>query len=320
MKLVASVAILAGLAPAALHSRANVGQGTGTSRVLAEPITMRSGVYNPWTDRCSDPAAPVRRKMYVRQPAAPGGYPVFLFLIGTLRAHDNAAAREIVDRAAKRGYVAAAVDYDTIAFDFHPEGPCDSITAKAACSFAVESASAPESALHLICGNVRIDGRRAGLQADCDRGIVVAGFSQGGSLAMLARDHDERVRAAWVLGFHDQALPDKDPLLCLHGSDGRPPGPRRLPSERLRVVVGENDRMLRRPLQPHLEAVTGRRCEAGAAEPCFAEDGSGWAVVPNEQCARRCSHEYLDDDRFRESARWWGADRSLDWLTGFASP
>ncbi len=49
-----------------------------------------------------------RSTPYVRQPSQPGEYPVFLLLIGTLRRHDTAAARSIVDRAAERGFVAAA--------------------------------------------------------------------------------------------------------------------------------------------------------------------------------------------------------------------
>jgi hypothetical protein len=309
---------LAGAVPPPAHAGPRPGEGP--IRELAAPLTLESGVYNPWTDRCSDPKAPVRRKMYVRQPAEAGQYPVFLFFIGTLRKHDNAAARDIVDRAARRGFVAASVDYDTIAFDFDAEGVCDSIGKKAGCTFPADSPSAPESALGIICGNERIGGGDAGLRADCDRGIVVAGFSQGGALAMLARDHDQRVQAAWVIGFHDQGLIDKEPLGCMHGRDGRPPGPRRLPTKRLRMVVGEADIMLRRPLQPHLEAATGRTCPAGTRGPCLADDGSGWGIVPNRECTKKCIHEYLDDRRFGEAGRWWGVEEGLDWLTSFVSP
>ncbi len=277
---------------------------------LSRAFEMKSGVYNPWTRRCSDAAAPVRRKMYLRQPAEPGKYPVFLFLIGTLRKHDTAAARNIVDRAAARGFVAAAVDYDTIAGVFRPKGVCDSVEAKARCSLAVGDTGAPESALGLICGNTRIDGQSAGLYADCDQGILLAGFSQGASLAMLGRNVEERVRAVWGMGFHDQAFPDKKPLGCLHA------GTRALPPDRLRLIVGENDRVLRKPHQQHLQAVTGRICEPGARS-CLAEDGSGWAIVPNEECGRKCQHEYLDTRQFLQPSTWWGVDQNLDWLERF---
>ena len=272
---------------------------------IGPKITMKSGVYNPWTDRCSGERGPVRRKMYVRQPAQPGEYPVFLFLIGTLRKYDNQAARKIVDRAAERGFVAAAVDYDTMAAKFKKRDTCDSPQSKAKCTFA-----APESALNLICNNVNIDGRKAGLYTDCDKGIVVVGFSQGGTLAMMSRRYDPRVQAVWVLGFHDQALLDKQPLKCLHKDT------RALPSNRLRVIVGEGDKMLRGPHQRHLQAVTGRTCSPGT-RTCFTQGGSGWGIVPNSECGGNCKHEHLDTDAFLDESRWWGLEQNLDWLESF---
>jgi len=277
---------------------------------------MKSGVYNPWTDRCSDADAPVRREIYIRQPAGDGQFPVLLFFIGTLRSPHNPTARSIVDRAAELGFVAASVDYDTIASDFHAVGECDSIRAKARCTLTVDDPASAESALQLICSNRRIDGSDAGLKADCDQGIVVSGFSQGATMAMIARDYEPRIAAMWGVGFHDQGLLDKKPLSCVHGSDGRPPGPRSLPTSRMRLIVGEQDKMMRRPLRPHLEDVTGRVCTPAAGQ-CFAEDGSGWGLVPNRECTGNCVHEFLDDSHFWESPRWWGADANLAWLTRF---
>lgn len=297
----------------------NSANGNVRSFSLAEPIILESGVYNPWTDRCSDSAAPVRRGMYIRKPAKPGKYPVFLFLIGTLRTHNSETARGIVDRAAQRGFVAAAVDYDTIATDFHSKGPCDSMEAKSKCSLTVDDSSAPEAALNLICNGLRIDGSNAGLSADCNQGIVVSGFSQGALLAMLARNHDERIQAVWAIGHHNQALPDSEPLQCVHGKNGMPPDTRALAAERLRVLVGEGDWMVRKPHQQHLEAVTGRKCAPGTLGPCFGEDGSGWAIVPNIECGGKCKHEYLDNARFWDPSTWWGVDQNLDWLKQFVS-
>ncbi len=276
-------------------------QPISASVSVGQNIKMTSSVYNPWNNRCSG----VLRDMYVRQPAQSGEYPVFLFMIGTLRKYDNEVARHIIDRAAERGFVAASVDYDTIASKFKKKNTCDSPEAKAECSF-----SAPESALSLICNNVLINGQSAGLYANCDKGVVVAGFSQGGTLAMLARNYDERVRAVWSIGFHDQALLDDEPLQCLH-SDSR-----MLPSDRLRIIVGEGDRMLRRPHQLHLQTVTGRICEPGS-DTCFAQDGSGWAIVPNRECGGNCKHEYLDTSGFLNTSSWWGLDQNLGWLEQF---
>ena len=38
------------------------------------------------------------------------------------------------------------------------------------------------------------------LQIDCDKGIVVEGFSQGSNLANLAKNYDENVQAVFLKG------------------------------------------------------------------------------------------------------------------------
>lgn len=281
---------------------------------LDPPIEFVAGVYNPWTDRCSDPAAPVRRKVHVRQPAGKGPYPAFVFLIGTLRKADSETARWLVERAAARGFVAASVDYDTLATDFHAEGPCDAMEAKAACSLRPDHPEAPEAALRLLCSARDLEGKPLGLKIDCDAGIVLAGFSQGGLLAMLGHDHDPRVRAALVLGHHDQAFPDKQPLHCVHGPEGRPPGSRTLPSSRLRMLVGQSDKVLRGPHPEHLRGVSGRACPGALS--CLAPDGSGWMLVPDRECGLSCPHEFLDLPAFRDPTRTWDWEEQLDWVVG----
>lgn len=304
--------------PKALPETRSPGVANSATRPLplAPPIIMKNGAYNPWTRRCSDPKAPVRRGMYIRQPKPPGRYPLFVFLIGTLRRHDSVTAKRLVDLAAARGFVAAAVDYDTIATVFGASHPCQGMEAKAACTLVDGAAEAPESALGLLCSDRRIDGTPAGLKADCDRGIVLAGFSQGAVLAMLGRNYDPRVRAVWAIGHHGQALVDKVPMDCLHEAPTGSPRRRELPASRLRVVVGEGDQMMRRPHRDHLHAVTGRHCP-GASGTCLAEDGSGWAIIPNAECGGSCPHEYLDSEAFWDPTRSWGAAANLAWLARF---
>lgn len=284
---------------------------------LAEAITLQSGVYNPWTDRCSSADGPVHRDMYVRRPAGPGPWPVFLYLPGTVRAADNASARAIVDRAAGRGFVAASVDYDSLA-SVPNGGPCDSAKAKAHCTFSVDAPDAPEAALSLLCNDTTLDGGPAGLDTDCSLGVLVAGFSQGATIAMRAANVHDDVRAGWFMGFHDQGLRilDPEPFACVHTDQGTPPGDRALPGDASRIIIGEDDAMLTGPHQEHLENTTGRQCADGA-EQCFDEDGSGWGIVPNGACGGSCEHEYLDHPGFYEPGTWWGVEANLDWLTEF---
>ena len=87
-------------------------------------------------------------------------------------------------------------------------------------------------------------------------------------------------------------------------------------SNKVRLIVGEGDRVLRGPHQEHLQAVTGRTCPPGSSS-CFSQDGSGWAIVPNSECEGNCKHEYLDTRNFLEPSRWWGVEENLDWLENF---
>ena len=275
---------------------------------LDPAIELQVGLFDPDTASCSTPEAPNRGPMVVRQPAADETYPVFLFLPGTGRAPDNPSALAILERAAGRGFVAASADYASTKGLFPAPTPCWNGEGKASCTFPVDDADAPEAALNLLCNDLTVDGAAAGIKADCGKGVVVAGFSQGGTVALLAADENADVRAAWVMGFHDQAIVDGSPMTCVHHDE------RVLPQDALRLMVGESDWVMRGPHQPHMEDVTGRTCAAGTAQ-CFDDDaGWGWGLVPDTECATgTCGHEFLDDANFWTD-RWWGASANLAWL------
>jgi len=280
---------------------------------LDAPITMDVGAFDPTSGTCSTPTVPNRVPMHVRQPSGTDTYPVFLFLPGTGRDADNPTAIALIERAAGRGFVAASAEYASLSNHLSPPEPCYNYDGKASCTFQVDAPEAPEAALNLLCNDLTVTGAAAGLRVDCSKGIVVAGFSQGGGLAMLAQDHHAGVDAAWVISFHDQTLIDPVPLECLHHDE------RSLPQDALRLILGEDDWVLRTPHQPHLEDVTGRSCPTNT-ETCFDADDSGWGRVRNSECASgSCGHEYLDDNAFWGNA-WWGANTNLDWLQGQLTP
>ena len=145
---------------------------------------------------------------------------------------------------AKRGFVAAAVDYNTLATLTNMI--CAQVKNKATC---VYNPSKANSAVNKLCARAR---------ADCSKGIVVAGLSQGSFMAMIAKDYDARVRAAYVLGAgNDQSTQYFNNMsACLDA------GLRKLPGDRLRAVNGESDANWP-PMQKQLEAITGKSCARG---------------------------------------------------------
>jgi len=128
---------------------------------------------------------------------------------------------------------------------------------KAECAF---SDDAPASAVSTICA---LPG------ADCDRGIVVGGLSQGAAMAALGRNHSARVRAAWLMGFGG-------------GKAGTAARGRYVDAEtafandELRVINGQSDNQN----LGNLNAALGTSCTASKLD-CLRADGSGLYRVPD---------------------------------------
>jgi hypothetical protein len=118
------------------------------------------------------------------EPSGTGPYPVFIYLVGTNETYNNGAAMAAVNDMASKGYVAATVDYAESQF-----GACAVLGAKSSCVFNPNSTL---SAVSQLCARTK---------ADCSKGIVVGGFSQGAILALLARNYDARVQAAYGIGM-----------------------------------------------------------------------------------------------------------------------
>ena len=118
-----------------------------------------------------------------QEPTATGTYPVFVYMVGTSESFTNGSAIAAVSGMANRRYVAATVQYANGQF-----GNCTQISGRARCVFNPSSAA---SAITRLCSRAK---------ADCSKGIVVGGFSQGSIMADLARNFDTRVQAAWGMG------------------------------------------------------------------------------------------------------------------------
>jgi hypothetical protein len=103
------------------------------------------------------------------EPSAAGKYPVFVYTVGTYESYNNAAAMAAVNKMAAKGYIAAAVGYGTSQF-----GSCTAIKNKASCIYNPNNSA---SAISKLCSRPN---------ADCSKGIVVGGFSQGSIIATCA--------------------------------------------------------------------------------------------------------------------------------------
>lgn len=246
------------------------------------------------------------------EPSAAGTYPVFVYLVGTSETYTNAAATAAVQGMANRGFVAATLAYANSQF-----GTCSVIAGKAKCAFDPSSA---KSAVSVLCSRPT---------ADCTKGIVVAGFSQGSVMAMLAKNTDARVRAAYGLGA-GVAYSTYDLSSCVGN------GTRALASDHLRAIDGELDMFLggsQSGVQSQLQQLTGFSCPAGSYS-CLQANGSGWQIVSNAQVldgsADHCymrnggtdctASENTTDPGWLSGTASWELNPSLAWLASFAGP
>jgi hypothetical protein len=244
------------------------------------------------------------------EPSGTGPYPVFIYLVGTNEAYNNAAAMAAVNAMAGKGYVAATVDYAESQF-----GTCSVLSGKSSCVFNPNSTL---SAVSQLCSRAK---------ADCSKGIVVGGFSQGSILALLAKNYDARVQAAYGIGMSN-AYSVYDLSTCVSN------GKRSLPSDRLRAVDGERDNFAggtQSAVQSSLQNVTGLACAAGSTA-CMNPNNSGWIIVKNSQvgdgsadhCYMRASGDCLGsqnslDGNWNNGTANWSKDANLQWLTNFTT-
>jgi hypothetical protein len=234
---------------------------------------------------------------------ASGRHPVFLYMVGTKDAYNaNGVASVSVDGMANRGYVAASIEYENRRF-----GDCDQISGKTRCIFDRDSVS---SAVGRLCARP---------SADCNKGIVVAGFSQGAVIGNLAKNYDSRVQAAWGMG-DGVNYQDYDLAACVSN------GSRKLASDHLRVVNGQNDQFLggnASSVRHQMQLLTGFNCGASAYS-CLQRNGSGWYLVrPSQTASGIADHPYLVERRTPGSRKilitlGWIADQSrlTEWLFG----
>jgi hypothetical protein len=243
------------------------------------------------------------------EPSDGAKHPVFLYTVGTTETWNNAQATAAVAEMAAKGFVAAAVQYDSSLF-----GTCSQILAKA--KYIYNSAST-SSAVSKVCARAT---------ADCSKGVLAAGFSQGSVIAIHGKNYDSRVRAAYGMGAHN-AYSVYDLSSCMTN------GKHTLASSNLRIVNGEVDTFgggNASSVRTSSQKVTGKTC-SGAYE-CLNTNGSGWIMIKGAQvgdgsadhCYQRAAGDCVGsenslDNGWRNGTSNWSLKTNLDWLAGFAA-
>jgi hypothetical protein len=237
----------------------------------------------------------------------------------------------IVESMAARGFVAASVAYDSLgglgATLDDPLDACPIAAKKGDCLFGAGEGSA----ITKLCAREK---------ADCSRGIVLSGHSQGAALAIGARDHDDRVRAVYGLGagLHLTLTIDLGGTPFVVAGDASAclsPDARALPADRLRVVNGESEYVFGEHLQQDVRDITDLDCDAGTLE-CLRPDGSGWTFFPdaaNEDGRGLSQHCYMANmpegdctastglnSNWTDGTDSFAREPSLTWLRGFTDP
>jgi hypothetical protein len=245
-----------------------------------------------------------------REPTAAGTYPVFIYAVGTTETFTNASAIAAITGMANRGYVSATVQYPNSSF-----GSCTTIGGRAKAIFDPTSAT---SAVTALCARAK---------ADCSKGIVVGGFSQGSIIATLAKNTEPRVQAAYGIGDHN-SYSFFNLSSCMNN------GNHTLSNTRLRIVNGEVDTFgggNQNAVRTKAQAVTGLTCTSTSTS-CLQSNGSGWIIVLNGQVSDgQADHCYMRasggcsgsqsnlDQGWANGADPWELNANLDWLTGFTS-
>lgn len=239
-------------------------------------------------------------------PGGEGRHPVFVYLTGTTMKFNGPEAQKITLEMAKRGFVAAAVDYDNASYPY-----CAGMEEKARCIFDEKS---ERSALAKLCAHEK---------ADCSLGVVVSGFSQGANLSALSRNYHGQVQAAYLLGHGNR------PNHLLNMSQCADDPATKLAPSQMRSVNGEHDGFFGLKLdgvRKQLERVVGVSCPNG--QHCLQPDGSGWVIVRDAELKDGAAdHCYFFDGADPFCAKYKGLDAgwaegdhpwslrpNLDWL------
>jgi hypothetical protein len=185
------------------------------------------------------------------EPTAGGKHPLFLYFVGTTFSDSDTSAR--YDSQAAKAVTEAMARRGFVALSAHYDNTLNLSLDKLTCAFTTSNA---KSLLGTACALSNVD---------CGKGIATWGHSQGALMAHAASQFEPRVRAVWATGYSGGSYP--------------------LPSNRLRVVNGENDQMNGTwDTAKKAAGYSTSECPNNGGSECFRSDGSGFAIVRKADC------------------------------------
>jgi len=250
-----------------------------------------------------------------KEPTASGKYPVYVHIGGTGETYNGAWASAAVDAAVAKGFVAATVQYDNASF-----GTCSTIGQRAKCIF---NASNANSAIAKLCSRAK---------ADCSKGIVTGGLSQGSIISVLSRDYDSRIRASMGQGTGSTYTAAYNLQSCMANGKHAQPG------SNLRIINGERDMFVggtEAIARSQAELVTGITCSGLSPTSCIKSDGSGWAIVKDanvldlyaDHCfmglgtyGAQCTGVLAVDTNYQYGSGVWALPATMTWLKSRVTP
>jgi dienelactone hydrolase len=264
--------------------------------------------YDPYTGN-NDLVQPIYYQLPNSAVFGKGPYPVAIWIPGTFELPYDPLSVLFMTQMAQRGFLAASIEYSNEEL----AQTCSAYTPRAKSMFA---SSQSTSAIGTIC---KLSG------ANCAKGIVTAGISQGGILAVLARNYSTQVQATYALstGAVNNAGIGVNLSSCMAKSATA------LPADRLTVVNGQADPAF--GTQSSTQAASGITCPSGSTQ-CWSSDGSGagWYIVQNSEVVGDVAgHCYIDNDdvcndNFQKN--WappatynWSLVSNLNWLATFGT-
>lgn len=248
------------------------------------------------------------------EPSASGKYPVYVHIGGTGENYNSNWAMAVVNKMASKGFVSASIEYDNGSF-----GTCSAIGTRAKCIF---DASKATSAIQTLCARAK---------ADCSKGIVTGGLSQGSIISVLSKNYDSRIRASMGQGTGATYTAAYNLSSCMANGSHAQSG------DRIRIINGEQDMFVGGTVYSAAasgQLVTGTTCAAGTTN-CLRANGSGYYVVRNSEVADlaadhcfmgyggvvgvQCSGQ-LVDPYYQSGSGAWGLTATTNWLASWATP
>lgn len=310
--------------------------------------------YDRTTDTCSRffdetigniPSPDKLGKIIGAKPIGKERLPLYIYLPGSFQPVDTEISRLHVERMARLGYFAVAIRYPNANYPLSCEHDSnkpelESFDDKARCLFSNER---EDSAVSKLCALGEVD---------CEKDLVVHGFSQGAQLAAMAKRYNKKFRKALLYGAGNYNLFTKVKYPCVEQAEDS------FAPYEIRSLVGDQDiffgganiittagnihridRIITNGLVKQQRALTAKTTCGRLQGNCLNVDGSGYYIVRGYETENNCSSHgfftintnsptpceglYIRPDRsylskqgsLSERVYPWSLDQSFHWLT-----